>query len=52
MDAGTTDTFNRIRPSPTGKSLFKVAIRNMEMYAKEKKGKHFAQTHKKGHVLV
>jgi MoaA/NifB/PqqE/SkfB family radical SAM enzyme len=38
MDAGTTDTFNRIRPSPTGKSLFKVAIRNMEMYAKEKKG--------------
>ena len=38
MDAGTSETFQRIRPSPSGKSLFNVAIRNMEMYAKVKKG--------------
>lgn len=38
MDAGTDQTFNRIRPSPTGKSLFNNAIRNMEIFSKVKKG--------------
>lgn len=39
MDAGTDETFNRLRPSKTGKSLFKTAIRNMEDFAKHKTGK-------------
>lgn len=39
MDAGTKETFNRIRPSKTGKSMFTVAIRNMEAFAKVKRGK-------------
>lgn len=39
MDAGTNETFNRIRPSKTGKSLFTTAIRNMEAFAQVKKGK-------------
>jgi MoaA/NifB/PqqE/SkfB family radical SAM enzyme len=39
MDAGTDETFNRIRPSKTGKSLFSIAIRNMEQFARVKKGK-------------
>jgi len=38
MDAGTSDTFNRIRPSKTGKSLFNSAIENMTEFAKRKKG--------------
>lgn len=39
MDAGTDETFNRLRPSKTGKSMFKSAIRNMEQFAKHKTGK-------------
>mgnify|MGYP001485685837 CR=1 FL=1 len=39
MDAGTPETFNRIRPSKTGKSLFKSAIDNMEVFARKKRGK-------------
>jgi MoaA/NifB/PqqE/SkfB family radical SAM enzyme len=39
MDAGTDATFNRIRPSSTGKSLFNSAIRNMEVFARSKRGK-------------
>ena len=39
MDAGSEETFKRIRPSKIGKSLFKSAIKNMEAYAKNKKGK-------------
>jgi MoaA/NifB/PqqE/SkfB family radical SAM enzyme len=39
MDAATTETFNRIRPSMTGKSLFKSVIKNMEEFAAKKKGK-------------
>lgn len=39
MDAATSETFNRIRPSKTGKSLFDSAISNMQSYAKVKKGK-------------
>lgn len=39
MDAATSETFNRIRPSKTGKSLFDSAINNMQAYAKVKQGK-------------
>lgn len=39
MDAGTAETFNRIRPSRTGKSMFGSAIRNMEAFARAKRGK-------------
>ena len=39
MDAATNETFNRIRPSKTGKSLFDSAISNMEAFAKVKRGK-------------
>lgn len=39
MDAATSETFQRIRPSRTGKSLFDSAIENMEAYAQQKKGK-------------
>jgi MoaA/NifB/PqqE/SkfB family radical SAM enzyme len=39
MDAGTNDTFNRIRPSKVGKSLFSTAIKNMEAFARVKHGK-------------
>lgn len=39
MDAGTDETFNRIRPSRTGKSLFNIAIRNMELFSQHKRGK-------------
>jgi MoaA/NifB/PqqE/SkfB family radical SAM enzyme len=39
MDAGTDATFNRIRPSSTGKSLFYSVIRNMEVFARSKRGK-------------
>ena len=39
MDAGSSETFNRIRPSKVGKSLFDVAIRNMAEFAKLKVGK-------------
>jgi len=39
MDAGTDATFNRIRPSSTGKSLFNSAINNMEVFARSKRGK-------------
>jgi len=38
MDAGTSETFNRVRPSRTGKSLFDSAIKNIELFAKHKKG--------------
>ena len=38
VDAATSDTFNRIRPSKAGKSLFNTVIRNMELYAKHKRG--------------
>ncbi len=39
MDAGTDSTFNRIRPSRTGKSMFSSAIKNMEAFARAKRGK-------------
>jgi len=39
MDAGSSETFNRVRPSKVGKSLFDSAIRNMELFAKQKKGR-------------
>lgn len=39
MDAGSSETFNRVRPSKIGKSLFDSAIRNMELFAKHKKGR-------------
>jgi MoaA/NifB/PqqE/SkfB family radical SAM enzyme len=39
MDAGTDQTFNRIRPSRTGKSMFGSAIKNMEAFARAKRGK-------------
>lgn len=39
MDAGTDQTFNRIRPSRTGKSMFSSAIKNMEAFARAKRGK-------------
>lgn len=39
MDAGTSETFQRIRPSPSGKSEFDKAIDNMRALAKVKKGK-------------
>lgn len=39
MDAGTDATFNRIRPSRTGKSLFSSAVKNMEAFARVKRGK-------------
>jgi MoaA/NifB/PqqE/SkfB family radical SAM enzyme len=39
MDAGTDATFNRIRPSKTGKSLFASVIKNMETFARVKRGK-------------
>lgn len=39
MDAATSETFNRIRPSKVGKSLFDSAIKNMQTFAKVKKGR-------------
>ena len=39
MDAGSSETFNRVRPSKVGKSLFDSAIQNMEIFAKNKKGR-------------
>jgi len=39
MDSGTSETFNRIRPSRTGKSMFSSAIQNMQAFAKVKRGK-------------
>lgn len=39
MDAGSSETFNRVRPSKVGKSLFDVAIQNMEDFAKRKRGR-------------
>lgn len=39
MDAGRDETFNRIRPSQTGKSLFNMVVRNMELFAQHKQGK-------------
>lgn len=39
MDAGSSETFNRVRPSQTGKSLFDSAIKNMEAFASRKKGR-------------
>ena len=38
MDAGTSETFNRIRPSRTGKSMFRNVIDNMTEFARIKKG--------------
>jgi MoaA/NifB/PqqE/SkfB family radical SAM enzyme len=39
MDAGSPETFQRIRPSKLGNSLFHNAIENMEIYAQKKSGK-------------
>jgi MoaA/NifB/PqqE/SkfB family radical SAM enzyme len=39
MDAGTSETFNRVRPSKVGKSLFESAIKNMELFSRHKKGR-------------
>lgn len=38
MDAGTSETFNRIRPSRTGNSLFDAAVDNMRAFAACRKG--------------
>lgn len=38
MDAGSAETFNRIRPSRTGNSLFDAAIDNMRAFAAVKRG--------------
>lgn len=38
MDAGTSETFNRLRPSRMGKSLFSAAVDNMQAYAAVKTG--------------
>lgn len=39
MDAGTSETFNKLRPSRQGRSLFDAALDNMRAYAKVKQGK-------------
>jgi len=39
VDAGTPEVYNKIRPSVTGKSEFENIIKNMEAFAKIKKGK-------------
>ncbi len=39
MDAGSSETFNRVRPSKVGKSLFDTAIQNMEAFASRKRGR-------------
>lgn len=39
MDAGTAETFNKLRPSRQGKSLFDAALDNMRAYAQVKQGK-------------
>jgi MoaA/NifB/PqqE/SkfB family radical SAM enzyme len=39
MDAGTAETFNKLRPSRQGKSLFDATLDNMRVYAKVKQGK-------------
>jgi MoaA/NifB/PqqE/SkfB family radical SAM enzyme len=39
MDAGTPETFGRLRPSKTGKSLFNLAVENMRRYAAVKRGR-------------
>ena len=38
MDAGSSETFNRIRPSRTGNSLFDAAVDNMKAFARVKRG--------------
>lgn len=39
VDAGTAATFQKLRPSPTGKSMFDEVLRNMELLAPRRKGK-------------
>ncbi len=39
VDAGTSDTFQKFRPSPNGVSKFSKVIQNMSALAKRKKGK-------------
>lgn len=39
MDAGSAETFQRIRPSRSGKSMFEQAISNMREFAKIKQGR-------------
>lgn len=39
MDAGTDATFNRLRPTKSGKSKFEKVVNNMRGFAKIKKGK-------------
>lgn len=39
MDAGSSETFNKLRPSRHGKSLFDSVIENMRAYAKVKRGR-------------
>lgn len=39
VDAGSAETFQRLRPSPNGKSLFDEVLRNMELLAPVRKGK-------------
>jgi MoaA/NifB/PqqE/SkfB family radical SAM enzyme len=38
MDAGTTETYNFFRPSPSGKSMFDQAISNMKQLVRVKTG--------------
>ena len=38
VDAGTEETYNKLRPTLNGSSGFKRVIKNMEMLAKRKKG--------------
>lgn len=39
VDAGTSETFQKLRPSHTGKSLFDEVLRNMELLAPKRRGK-------------
>ncbi len=39
MDSGTAETFQKIRPSRSGNSLFETAVENMRMFAKIKSGR-------------
>lgn len=62
VDAGTAETFQKLRPSPSGKSLFDEVLRNMELLAPRRRGKlgysymiyseGLFEPHKRGEKLV
>lgn len=63
MDAGTAETFHKIRPSATGKSLFDTVVANMRELAAVKTGKlgysfmlyaegHFDRQSSQGRVVI